>query len=243
MDKKNFTRWLKNLLVIDIETVSLSPTFAELADELKPYWQRKAFFLNREQEDEDSFFFRKATLHAEYAKVLAIGVGYFLMEEDGTVKFRCKAIHGESEKEVLLQFKELIETRFETKKLQFVSHNGKEFDYPFLCRRMLIHQIPLPHPLQLSGKRPWQIEHWDTMDMWQFGDSKRYTSLRLLATLFELPILGEEIDGSKVNDFYYRQKDEQPIFYHCREDVILTARVFLRLQGLADLPEINIIRL
>ncbi len=242
MDKKTFSRWLQNLLVLDIETVSLSAKLSELPDTLKPFWERKAS-LQYHDLDEETFFFKKATLHAEYSKVLAIGVGYFLMEEDGTIKFRCKAIHGKTEAEVLLEFKNLIETRFETKKLQFVSHNGKEFDFPFLCRRMIINRISLPVPLQLAGKRPWQIEHFDTMEMWQFGDSKRYTSLRLLATLFELPILGDEIDGSKVNDFYHKQKDIQPIYYHCREDVILTARVFLRLRELPDLPEINIIRL
>ena len=110
------------------------------------------------------------------------------------------------------------------------AHNGIEFDFPYLARRMLILGVSLPKILSMHGKKPWQIPHLDTMQLWRFCDFKQYTSLKLLANVLGIPSPKDDIDGSQVAEVYYREKDLKRIITYCEKDVITVAQVLLKMR-------------
>ena len=158
-----------------------------------------------------------------------IGIGFFY-EEKEELKFRVKSLYDDDEKALLEQFKEVL-SRF-PEDVRLCAHNGREFDFPYLSRRMLINGMKLPAALDLSGKKPWEINHIDTMDMWKFGDWKHYTSLELLATLFNIESSKTSMDGSQVNTVYHQEKDLEKIAEYCKDDVIVTAKLYSKLKSL-----------
>ena len=234
----SFFDQLSNILFLDIETASSTATFSELDPRLQPEWIRKEQLIRRESVLEPGeLFFERAGIHAEFGKVICIGVGYFqAKKKEKKMLFRSKIVAQDEEKETLLEFKTLLEK----KKWVLCAHNGKEFDFPYLCRRMLIQGIPLPEPLQLSGKKPWEIRHLDTMELWRFGDYKHYTRLDLLAAAFGIPSSKETMDGSDVNPTYYREKNVDKIKNYCLRDVVVTAKVFLAMHPQSETSDIVI---
>ena len=184
---------------------------------------------------EDAFR-TKASILAEFSKIIVIGTGFFHQDEQKKIHFRVKTFTGESEQEVLLAFKKLVEERFDQKKLAFVAHNGRDFDFPCLCRRLLINGLSLPKSLQLLDKKPWEVPHHDTMQMWRFGESRHYVSLELLSAIFDIPSSKTDIDGSQVSQLYHEEGQLARIADYCAEDVIATAQVFLRMNNLPLVP-------
>lgn len=229
---------LKNILFLDIETVGQTTDYNGLDERLKKQWARKASFLKKDQDiTDEQLFLDRAGIYAEFGKVVVIGLGYF-HEEDGELQLRTKALSGDDEKELLLQFKGLLGKM--APDVRLCAHNGREFDFPYLSRRMLINGIALPTALNLSGKKPWEVNHLDTMDMWKFGDWKSYTSLDLLATIFGIESSKTDMDGSMVNAVYHEDKDLKKIAKYCLQDVVVTAKLYTKLLTL-ELPEIKII--
>ena len=155
-------------------------------------------------------------------------MGYFKEEENG-FSLRVKDISSHDEIEILTEFKTLVEEKFNQRKLRLCAHNGKEFDFPYVARRMIINGIEVPKTLQMSGKKSWEIPHLDTMEMWKFGDYKHFTSLDLLAAILNIPTSKDDIDGSQVNRVYYEENDLERIAKYCKKDVIVLAQVFLKL--------------
>lgn len=233
---------LKNILFLDIETVSCVKDYQELDEKRKLLWRKKAkTFSTEDGEDEDTLFFKKAAIYAEFGKIITIGVGIVTFNEKDELVLRVKGLSGHDEKSLLQEFKALLETRFSQDKLQLCAHNGKEFDFPYLCRRMVVHGVPLPHMLDIAGKKPWEVAHLDTMEMWKFGDRKRFTSLDLLATLFGIESSKALMEGSEVNYCYYVKNDLPKIITYCMKDVIVTAQLFLKMNFLAPIRKENII--
>lgn len=238
-----FLRQLKNTLFIDIETVAQKASYEEVEERLQKHWNRKASYLkNEENHSEQDLYKERAAIYAEFGKVVCIGFGAFYQDEDGNLAFRTKSLANHDEKQLLTDFKELLEKHKAKNNLLLCAHNGKEFDYPYLCRRMLIHQIQLPTILQLAGKKAWNVAHLDTLEMWKFGDYKSFTSLDLLATIFEIPSSKTDIDGSQVNQVYYENNDLEKIQRYCVADVVVLAQLYLRLNGYDIIPEEQIIR-
>lgn len=234
---------LKHILVIDIETVGIVSNYAQLDPRLKSEWERKSAFLkNDENFTSEELFNTRAGIYSEFGKVICIGVGYFNKNDKGEQSLRVKAIYGDDEKKLLVEFRELVEKKFDPKKTFLCAHNGKEFDFPYLCRRMLINGIPLPAILDISSKKPWEVNHIDTMDLWKFGDRKSYTSLELLAAIFGIESSKNDIDGSQVNKVYYSDNDLEKIKDYCLQDVIVTANLYLKLNSLPVIATENIIR-
>ncbi|MFD2036994.1 3'-5' exonuclease [Belliella marina] len=238
----NFLSELSDVLFLDIETASCEPGFDALPGRLQEEWVKKEKLIKKPEEDiaEGSLFFEKAGIYAEFGKVICVGVGYFKFDkEKGELIFRTKSFASDSEYDALFEFSELL------RKKQWVlcAHNGKEFDFPYLSRRILINRIPLPEPLQMAGKKPWEIRHLDTLELWKFGDYKHYTRLELLAAVFDIPTSKEGIDGSQVNDAYYNQNDLQAIREYCLRDVLVTAQIYLAFQGLPPEIEFEVINL
>lgn len=230
---------LKEILFLDIETVSVSEKYDQLDERLKSQWARKASFFKREenQTDEDLFHLR-AGIYAEFGKIVSIGIGMFTENENGELGLRTKYFTSHDEAQLLKEFKQLLEKLGPTTKM--CAHNGKEFDFPYMSRRMLVNNITLPEALNLSGKKPWDILHIDTLELWKFGDYKHYTSLDLLAALFNIPTSKGVMDGSQVNEVYYKEKDLTKISLYCVGDVIAVAQLYLRLKGLPLVPTQNI---
>jgi 3'-5' exonuclease len=231
----------RDILFIDIETVAATSDYHSLDERLKEQWARKASFLRREHGTTDEDVFQeRAGIYAEFGKIICIAVGKYFDNEAGDLGLRTKVYYGHDERELLLDFKTLLE-RIDSSTLRLCAHNGKEFDYPYLCRRMLINGIPLPPALNLSGKKGWEVQHLDTMELWKFGDYKHFTSLDLLAAIFNIPSSKTDMDGSQVNSVYYKDNDLEKISHYCRKDVVVLAQLFLKLRGYPVVPEHNII--
>lgn len=224
----------QHIMFMDIETVPLVKEHASLSETMQAEWRKKARFLNRNNEEEADFatlFSERAGVFSEFAKVVCIGFGS-LHHIDGGWQMRLKALSGDDEKKLLSDFIEILVrfTQF-NQTMVFCGHNIKEFDIPFLCRRMLINEIPLPAVMDLSGKKPWENPHIDTLELWKFGDYKNYTSLALLAEVLGIPSPKDDIDGSMVADVYYKENNLDRIAKYCLQDVATSAKVYLRLKG------------
>ncbi len=228
-----------HILFVDIETVSAESTYDQLSPVMKHAWQRKAQALRMpEQTTVADFYFERAGIYAEFGKIIVISVGFFHTLEDDATELRIKCISGDNEPELLENFKETV-LKFDQRKLQLCAHNGKEFDFPYLCRRMLANGIALPTSLDLGGLRSWQVPHIDTMQLWKFGDYKSYTPLELLAAVFGLEIDDTDaIDGSDINRIYHQEHDLGKITRFCKRNIGLLAQVYLRLKSLPTIePE------
>lgn len=222
----------QNILFVDIETVPLVKSYTDLAKGLQKEWERKAKFISRGGEEEpDTLFENRAGVFAEFAKIVCISFGSLYQQED-VWKLRLKSIINHDERQLLQEFSEMI-TRFVAynQQLVFCGHNIKEFDIPFISRRMLINSMQIPTVMNMSGKKPWENLHIDTLELWKFGDYKNYTSLSLLAEIFGIPSPKDDIDGSMVASVYYNDNDLPRIAKYCTQDVITCAKVFFRLKG------------
>ena len=155
---------------------------------------------------------------------------------------RVKSFFGDDEKEVLENFKNLLNSHFNRNEQVLCAHNGKEFDFPYIARRMIIHKIDLPKKLNLFGKKPWEIPHLDTMELWKFGDYKHYSSLKLLTSILGIPSPKDDIDGSEVASVYYNEKDLDRIVTYCEKDTIAVAQLVLRFNNEELLEAFQIVR-
>ena len=225
---------LENILFLDIETVPESKNLSDLSSDKQELWAQKSQYQRKEEFTADEFY-PKAGIWAEFGKIICISVGYFV-SNDPLRSFRITTFSGE-EVSVLNQFKTLLETHFNRPKYLLCAHNGKEFDFPYIARRMLIHNIKLPQKLNLFGKKPWQIPHLDTLDLWKFGDYKHFTSLKLLTNVLGVPSPKDDIDGSEIYSVYYNDNDLPRIIDYCQKDTIAVAQILLRLRGETLLSE------
>ena len=223
---------LDKVLFLDIETVPMCATYEELPERFMPLWDKKAAYLKKEEEDSPASLFPRAGIYAEFGKVVCISFGMLI---DGN--FRIKSFYGDDEKALLTDFANLLESKFSNKEFLLCAHNGKEFDFPYLSRRMLINGMSLPEILDLAGKKPWEVPHLDTMELWKFGDFKNYTSLELLTAVFDIPTPKDDIDGSQVGDVYWEEKDLERIVKYCQKDVLSIAQLFLKYQNKPLLTE------
>lgn len=226
---------LKNILFLDIETVSEAPVFDELRSQMQEMWKVKSRRLDREEglSDEEHYaksYVDKAGIFAEFAKVVCITVGYLSNKknEEPSLKIKTFAYHDEAE--LLTEFCELLDRHFDDPDHQFLcGHNIKEFDVPFLCRRLVINGMHLPKMVNIAGRKPWQVAHLlDTMELWRFGDYKNYTSLALLAATLRIPSPKDDIDGSQVGQVYWEEDDLARIVTYCEKDVITVAQIAMR---------------
>ena len=219
---------LKNVLFLDIETVPAESSFEQLSEEEQNLFSHKTAYQRKTEETSASDFYERAGIWAEFGKIICISVGYF-MESDQLLTFRIKSFSGE-EKILLNDFSQLIHTHFSKPEQLLCAHNGKEFDFPFIARRMIVNGINIPEKLNLFGKKPWEVAHLDTLELWKFGDHKNYTSLRLLAAIFGFPSPKDDISGADVASVYWEDRDLDRIAHYCEKDVLATAQLFLKMK-------------
>ena len=229
---------LHKILFLDIETVPEKATFDELSDTEKELFAAKTQY-QRSDEQTPVSFYERAGIWAEFGKIVCISVGFF-NPNSNPPEFRVKSFYG-PEKELLIQFKNLLEQHFNQPAHLLCAHNGKEFDFPYIARRMIIQGVDLPAKLNLFNKKPWEVPHLDTLHLWRFGDYKHYTSLSLMAHVLGIPTPKDDINGSQVAQVYYEEKNIDRIIIYCEKDVITIAQVVLRLRNKALLTADEII--
>lgn len=219
---------LSNILFLDIETVPQYATFEKAEETYQKLWEEKAKFLLKSEEDTPASVFERAGIYAEFGKIVCISVG-IINDRGPKRELRIKSYANEDEEALLKEFSTLLDKHFSGDEHLMCGHNGKEFDFPYIARRMLIHGMVLPRILDIAGKKPWEVKHLDTMQMWKFGDFKNYTSLKLLAHVFGLPTPKDDIDGSQVAGVFWEEKNLERIVTYCEKDVITLVQVFLRM--------------
>lgn len=220
-----------NILFLDIETVSQHPSFDLVPNDWKELWSKKAEALlrNREEETVESIYAR-AGIYAEFGKIICISCG--VISGSGVNKtIVIKSYYGDDEKALLEEFANMLRKWANDPSKYLCAHNGKEFDFPYLCRRMIINNISIPSILNTAGKKPWEVTHLDTMELWKFGDFKNYTSLNLLAHTLGIPTPKDDIDGSMVGEVYWKEKNLERIATYCQKDVVTAAQIYLRIIG------------
>src|ERR1035437_1642988 len=227
---------IDSLLIIDIETVSTSPDYNLLSEEWKELWKEKISKSLPDNTTPEEFYPMRAAILAEFAKVICISIGFF-KKENNSYSLRIKSVYGHDEKDVLNNFINIIKPQGQGFNKFFAGHNIKEFDLPFLSRRMIINQIEIPAFLDFQNMKPWETPVIDTLHLWRFGDYKHYTSLKLLAATLGIPSPKTDIDGSKVGQVYWNDKDLQRIADYCQKDVATVANIILRFQNIPLLSE------
>ena len=217
---------LNDVLFLDIETVPEYEDWEQLAEETQVLYNKKTEYQRKEDVTAEEFY-ERAGIWAEFGKIVCISVGYFV-DVEKRKQLRLTSFYGDDEHLLLTEFKSLLNLHFNKKSNVLCAHNGKEFDFPFIARRMIVHQIELPSKLNLFGKKPWEVPHIDTLELWKFGDYKHYTSLKLLTSILGIPSPKDDIDGSEVAKVYYQEKDIQRIVTYCEKDTIAVAQILLR---------------
>ena len=235
----NLSVKLNDILFLDIETVPEKEQWNELSKDTQELFEKKTHYQRKEEHTAEEFY-ERAGIWAEFGKIICISVGYFVAVQNKK-KLRLTSFFGDDEHQILTDFKVLLETYFTKKSHVLCAHNGKEFDFPFITRRMIIHQIELPHKLNLFGKKPWEVPHLDTLEIWKFGDYKQYTSLKLLTAILGISSPKDDIDGSEVANVYYKEKNLQRIVTYCEKDTIAVAQILLRFNNQELLKEKDIV--
>ncbi|MGQ3677586.1 3'-5' exonuclease [Tenacibaculum discolor] len=231
---------LQNILFLDIETVPEVEFFTDLSTEMQELYALKTQYQRKDEFTPEEFYHR-AGIWAEFGKIICISVGYFV-ERKGVNQFRVTSFYGDNEHKLLVDFKNLLDTHFNHPNHLLCAHNGKEFDFPYIARRMIINRIDLPNKLNLFGKKPWEVPHLDTLDLWKFGDYKHYTSLKLLTAILGIPSPKQDIDGSEVANVYYQEKNLSRIVEYCERDTVAVAQLLLRFLNKPLLEDAQIVR-
>ena len=226
---------VEDIMFLDIETVPQVPSFEKLDPVLQVLWEKKSsFFRSPEQSAEEVY--ERAGIYSEFGKIVCISVGF--INEKNPFSFRIKSFYGDNEKTLLSEFSDvLVKFSKSGKEALLCAHNGREFDFPYIARRMIINRLVIPDILDNAGKKPWEIKLLDTMDLWKFGDYKNYTSLDLLTSILGIPSPKDDIDGSMVAGLYYGEKDIARIVRYCEKDVLSIARILLRFKNFPDVPD------
>ncbi len=229
---------IENLVFLDIETVPQTAGFEELSETGKKLWDKKSSFF-RTEEQSPADVYQRAGIYAEFGKIICISVGLVYTDE-GHKKIRLKSFASKDERQLLIDFSLLLKALAARKNYSLCAHNGKEFDFPYMARRMLINGLELPLILDTAGKKPWEVPHIDTMELWKFGDFKNYTSLELLTHVFGIPSPKNDIDGSQVAGVYYQKNDLPRIVEYCERDVVAIIQLVLKFKGLPLISDDNI---
>lgn len=221
---------IDKILFLDIETVPEVYEFSDLDPKTAELYEQKVKFLVKEDKSVADLYDR-AGIYAEFGKIVCISVGLVRDHSTTGKSIRLKSFYGDDERELLLDFKKLLDDLASRDNYLLCGHNAKEFDFPFIARRMLINNVSLPTALDIAGKKPWEINHLDTMELWKFGDYKNFTSLALLCHIFKVPTPKDDISGADVARVYYEENDLERIKIYCEKDVVALIQLLLRMQG------------
>jgi DNA polymerase elongation subunit (family B) len=226
----------QNILFLDLETVPQYASYDQLPEDWQHAWDELSSKRYPNEQPRDTY--KNAGIYPEFGKIACISIGVIRFIDKGPEEgIFIKSIYGD-EKEIL----QTVANNYLNKKegLFLCAHNGKGFDYPYLCKRFIINGLKLPAVLDISDKKPWEIKHLDTMEMWRFGDFKNFTSLKLIAQALGMPSPKDDIDGSMVGDVYWVEKNPARIAEYCEKDVKTLILVFLRIKSAPIIEHITL---
>jgi 3'-5' exonuclease len=226
-----------DVIFLDIETVPLSASFDMLDPVKQALWEKKSSNFRKDDQTATEVY-QRAGIYAEFGKIICISVG--MLKDKDPYGFRLKSFYGDDEKTILTEFSAMISKFSKNREALLCAHNGKEFDYPYIARRMIINGIRIPDILNNAGKKPWEIKLLDTMELWKFGDYKSYASLDLLSSILGFPSPKDDIDGSMVAEIFWQEQDLRRIVTYCEKDVLAVARILLRFMNNATISADNI---
>jgi 3'-5' exonuclease len=221
-----------DIMFLDIETVPVLSSFDNLNPQLQTLWDKKSANFRKEDQTAADIY-QRAGIYSEFGKIICISVG--VLKDKNPYGFRLKSFFGDDEKSILTEFSSMISKFSRNREALLCAHNGKEFDYPYIARRMIINELLIPDILNNAGKKPWEVKLLDTMELWKFGDYKNYTSLDLLSSVLGFPSPKDDIDGSMVADVYWVEHDLKRIVTYCEKDVLAVARILLRFMNEATI--------
>ncbi|MBA4321616.1 MAG: 3'-5' exonuclease [Odoribacter sp.] len=225
-----------DIMFLDIETVPAVPSLNDLEPAMQALWEKKSVHFRKDNQTAADVY-QRAGIYAEFGKIICISVG--VLKDKNPYGFRLKSFYGEDEKSILTEFSSMISKFSKNREALLCAHNGKEFDYPYIARRMIINGLVIPDILNNAGKKPWEIKLLDTMELWKFGDFKSYTSLDLLSSILGIPSPKDDIDGSMVADIFWLENDLKRIVTYCEKDVLAVARILLRFMNEAPVSTDN----
>jgi 3'-5' exonuclease len=231
---------LSKILFLDIETAPQTYKYEDLDATTAKLFGDKTRFMIKEDSPVEEVYDKRASIYAEFGKIVAISCG-FIAETRAGKQIRLKSFYHEDEETLLMQFVRMVNEHFGSPYHAMCAHNGKEFDFPYIARRLLIHGLDLPEMLNIAGKKPWEVNHLDTMELWKFGDYKSFTSLPLLCHVFGIPTPKDDISGADVARVYWEENDVKRIAKYCEKDVVALIQLLLRMRGdnLVDESEIH----
>lgn len=232
---------INSVLFLDIETIPAWPVYDQMPEPFRKAWDKKSEYFRKDGKTAEEVFPRTG-IYAEFGKIICISCGLIVLKK-GTKYFKYKSFAGDDEKTLLQDFIKVLNKFSQRTNALLCAHNGKEFDFPYLSRRILVNRLPLPKILDVAGRKPWEVNFLDTMELWKFGDYKNFTSLNLLSHLFNIPTPKDDIDGSMVADVYYKEKNLERIIRYCEKDVFTTAQLLLSYRGDELIPEENLEKL
>jgi hypothetical protein len=228
---------LDRVLFLDIETVPQTYQFPDLEETTRKLFEAKTRFMQNDEKSFEELYNDRGGIYAEFGKIICISVGFVHETRTGN-EIRMKSFYHDDEETLLKQFVNLLENN--PKYAILCGHNAKEFDFPYICRRLLINGMKLPSVLDIAGKKPWEIGHLDTLELWKFGDYKAFTSLALLCHVFQIPTPKDDISGADVARVYYEEQDLERIKVYCEKDVVALIQLFLRMRGNSLIDEASI---
>jgi 3'-5' exonuclease len=229
----------EELLFIDIETVPGQPDFAQLDPSFQEFWTQKALQLSKGEASAEEFY-ERAGIYAEFGKIVCVSLGVLRKLGEDRYGIRLKSICHQNERVLLEELNDLIEQRINGRQRCLCGHNIREFDIPYLCRRMLVNDLCIPKLVDCTGLKPWEVPHLDTMHLWRFGDTKSFVSLNLLAALFRIPSPKGDISGADVGRVYYEEGDLERISRYCQQDVLTVAQLLLRFKSLPLIQPVDV---
>ncbi len=232
---------LEKVLFLDIETAPQTYKYDDLDSSKKHLFESKTRFMHNEEKSYEMIYGERSSIYAEFGKIICISVGFVHTTSTGSKQIRLKSYYHDDEETLLRQFISLLDDRYNTLQHILCGHNAKEFDFPYICRRMLVNGLQLPVVLDIAGKKPWEVPHLDTMELWKFGDYKSYTSLPLLCNIFNIPTPKDDISGADVARVYYEENDLERIKVYCEKDVVALIQVFLKMKGDALVHEDEVV--
>lgn len=221
------------ILFLDIETVSQEKDYGQLSERMQKLWNHKAGQIAKGDENATpESVYDRASIYPEFGRIICISVGFF-----NDQRFRLKSFYGHDEKTLLTEFATMLDRYYGFPEAQLCAHNGKEFDFPYIARRMMVNSIKIPRILQVAGKKPWETNFIDTMELWKFGDYKNFTSLELLCAILDIPTPKDDINGSEVGRVYWQENDLDRIKTYCQKDVLAVAQLMRRFNYLPLIEE------
>jgi len=220
---------INKLLFLDIETVGIEEDLDSLHitfPHLSKMWGETGYdYCKRRYPNEDLYsnemFIKKAALLPEFGKIVCASVGF--ISPNGQIKL--DSFVGD-EKDILGNICELFNS---VDKLGFkiCGHNIKNFDLPYIGKKMLVHGITLPKILPTYNDKPWETKVVDTKEVWGFNSYIGLSSLDLICASLDVesPKNGD-LKGDLLHQFYYSEKkDINKIKEYCEKDVEATIKL------------------